>query len=1536
MKKITLRIVFMISFVFGFSQTTITIGTGTVASGTNDNGNPIYRSTATSTFSFSQSVQLLKSSDLSSVGVTAGATITKIAYFKTTAFTMGAGRTADLKIYLKNSVSTSLVTNQNMITWTTGATLGYSNPAVSSSEIPAAAGWVEFILSTPFNYTGGAIEVAFDWAGTGAGSGLTTGAFQWQYTTATTAQAVGTSSSSAITGNLTSQQSRLYNAQLTFTNSPCTGTPAPGNTLASNLTPCPGASVTFSLQNSTIGSGVTYQWYNNAGIIAAGTNPTYTASINASDSYYCNVTCSSSTTASAAVSVAPTAPLSSFSENFDSNPSTGTTSPMPTCWDRTGTTGSTYVTTGGATPGSAPNRLYMFSSSTTPTVAYAITPVISNIAANTHRLKFKAYSTTAGRTLDVGYLATVGDPNTFTLIQTVTLANTTAATAQEFYVTPNNPMAGTTNLCFKLANVTTGTSTIYIDDVVWQVTPTAAPICATPTATPNPNCGNYASTISWAAVSGADGYLISYGTNTNGNDIANNQALGDVLSFSFTGTAATTYYYKITPFNTLGNAQGCAVLSFTTSANNCYCLPSSTSNASYIDNFTTSGGSTNISNLASGFTTGGYLDASSQAVQSFATGNFSFNATIVGGTVGFAMWIDWDNSTSFEASEKVFNTTAYGNGPFTGTITIPAGTAVGNYRMRIVTDFGASNPTLTCDLRPRAEYEDYTVTVTAPPACLAPNNLTATSITANGASLGWTELNSAPNWTIEYGVSGFTQGTGTVVSNVANPYSLTGLLPNTTYQYYVRANCTSGPSSYSTAFTFKTLCAAVTIFNEDFESYPTGTTLPLPDCWSRTGTTGSSYLTTGSVAPNSPTKRLYMFSSGTTPTVAFANMPVVSNIAANTHRLRFRGYASVLGRTIDVGYLATPEDPNTFVLIETITFNSTTSATANQYFVTPNNVMSGTTNLSFRNANTTSGQSSTIYIDDVSWEVAPTSVPTCSATVTATPDASCGNFNNVINWSAVSGVDGYLLSIGTTVGGTEILNNANQGTSLTYSFAGNVATTYYYKVTPFNTFGNATGCVEQSFTTVATGCYCIPSSTSALTYINNFSTTGGSANISNLASGYSPNGYSVYTAQAVQGFATSSFNFTGEIVGGTVGFAIWVDWNKNFTFEASEKVFNTTGYGNGPFTGAITIPIGTTLGDYRMRVTTDYLQTNPNLPCDTRTRAEFEDYTVTVVAQPSCVPPASLVVSGLTPTAATISWTDVNSIGNFEYVNNNTMADPTIAGTATTATTINLTALTPSTVYYFHVRTICSGSVSDWSTISYTTPAVPPANDECINATVVLINAATCDGTNNNGTNVAATDSGVPNPACFVYGLNDVWFSVTVPANVATIDVSTDFLGGTLVDTEIALYSGTCSALTLVACDQDGGTTVLSNGFSWNSLITNAAVTGGNTYYVRVSGYSASDVGTFCLKVSSNTLASDSFDNASFNFYPNPVKDVLNLSYSETIQNVQVFNLIGQQVRLQNINSTSGSVNLENLPSGAYLVKVTTENGEKTIKVIKE
>lgn len=234
-------------------------------------------------------------------------------------------------------------------------------------------------------------------------------------------------------------------------------------------------------------------------------------------------------------------------------------------------------------------------------------------------------------------------------------------------------------------------------------------------------------------------------------------------------------------------------------------------------------------------------------------------------------------------------------------------------------------------------------------------------------------------------------------------------------------------------------------------------------------------------------------------------------------------------------------------------------------------------------------------------------------------------------------------------------------------------------------------------------------------------------------------------------------------------------------------------------------------------------------------------------------------------------------------------------------------------------------------------PPPPPVNDECVNAVSLTVDSTFCDGTNTNATNAGATDSMVTTAACFNYGENDVWFSFTVPSGVATVDISTDFTGGTLMDSEIALYSGNCGALNELDCDQDSGTTVLSNGFTWNSIISDTAVNVGETYYVRVSGYDAASTGTFCLKVSTNQLLSaQDFVSEAFKVYPNPVKNILNLSYTTEISSVAVFNLLGQEVLTKHLNAAQTQLDMSNLSAGTYVVKVNVDGTVKTIKVIKQ
>lgn len=85
----------------------------------------------------------------------------------------------------------------------------------------------------------------------------------------------------------------------------CSGTPTPGNTLATQTTVCPSATTTLSLQNVTTGSGVTYQWHSlSGGPISGATSNTYTTpGLTVGDDYWCVVTCSGNDGTSTAVTI---------------------------------------------------------------------------------------------------------------------------------------------------------------------------------------------------------------------------------------------------------------------------------------------------------------------------------------------------------------------------------------------------------------------------------------------------------------------------------------------------------------------------------------------------------------------------------------------------------------------------------------------------------------------------------------------------------------------------------------------------------------------------------------------------------------------------------------------------------------------------------------------------------------------------------------------------------------------------------------------------------------------------------------------------------------------------------------------------------------------------------------------------------------------------------------------------------------------------------------------------------------------------------
>jgi len=82
-------------------------------------------------------------------------------------------------------------------------------------------------------------------------------------------------------------------------------------------------------------------------------------------------------------------------------------------------------------------------------------------------------------------------------------------------------------------------------------------------------------------------------------------------------------------------------------------------------------------------------------------------------------------------------------------------------------------------------------------------------------------------------------------------------------------------------------------------------------------------------------------------------------------------------------------------------------------------------------------------------------------------------------------------------------------------------------------------------------------------------------------------------------------------------------------------------------------------------------------------------------------------------------------------------------------------------------------------------------------------------------------------------------------------------------------------------------------------------------------------------------LGTEDFTNSGFRLYPNPTKGILNISGGTMIKTVSVFNILGQEMLSQTIDSATGQIDISALPSGNYMVKASSETAVKTFKIIK-
>ena len=241
------------------------------------------------------------------------------------------------------------------------------------------------------------------------------------------------------------------------------------------------------------------------------------------------------------------------------------------------------------------------------------------------------------------------------------------------------------------------------------------------------------------------------------------------------------------------------------------------------------------------------------------------------------------------------------------------------------------------------------------------------------------------------------------------------------------------------------------------------------------------------------------------------------------------------------------------------------------------------------------------------------------------------------------------------------------------------------------------------------------------------------------------------------------------------------------------------------------------------------------------------------------------------------------------------------------------------TTYYILVHGFASGTGN--FSMALTCAPVPPPNDMIVNS--IDVDEIGFPYTDPAVAMPAATLEGGDPSGCSIVGANGVWYNFVPEADG-------------FATAEIVSPAGTSSVVFYSAPDESASETdlelVVWNG---NQCVpgTSAIIptTAGQAYYVFVVN---TDGITDIVIDGENLNAGDNVIEG-FAYAPNPTTGEINLTSVEMIDNVGIYNILGQQVVGQEVNATSSQLDVSALAAGAYIMKVSVNGQIGTYKIIK-
>jgi len=496
-------------------------------------------------------------------------------------------------------------------------------------------------------------------------------------------------------------------------------------------------------------------------------------------------------------------------------------------------------------------------------------------------------------------------------------------------------------------------------------------------------------------------------------------------------------------------------------------------------------------------------------------------------------------------------------------------------------------------------------------------------------------------------------------------------------------------------------------------------------------------------------------------------------------------------------------------------------------------------------------------------------------------------------------------------------------------------------------------------------------------------------NISDIDNPSDANGtlpYEDFTS--IQGHMAPGVTYDGAFEGNTAGnyttyFTVFIDWNQNGVLNDAGEVYeigsitNSTGTDGQQAIGTVTVPDSAISGITRMRVIKNYFS-SPIDPCGEYGYGQIEDYSIlvgeledcegtpeggTVTVSPEQGNPGSAYVvkstgytlaNGLTyqwqSNTDDAGWVDEGE-ATTSYANYNAVA-PLVAGVAVdwrlvvtctnsgesgTSTTDTFTTVEPGCGW--ETPSPASGLEDGHGNLHI----LEVANDFVVNVgerfyvnefsfNVLLQPGTTVDGADinfykdsGNGPGELEDSEIFAIPSNIEYLGNEFGFDWSrVTFNLSDIVLDGNDTAETIYWIGVLIYTNSGSSYWEVTSD------VNSNNMEY--LFLNDEWQSSEDVFNNVMD------GVMTISGECETLDAGSMNMFDFAYYPNPVRDVLNITSKSGLQSVTAYNLAGQEVlNLNGDKLNSGQIDVTTLPKGAYVFRAVLEGGQvETFKIVKK